>query len=79
MNACHAVVISHPLGSRGGSFAPGRERLDDRVLDGVLGRREISAATDEDVQDLGCQRPQQRRIDATVPLTSSVTSVRLTR
>ena len=42
---------------------PGRQRLDDRLLDGVLGRREIGAATDEDVQDLGCQRTQKGCID----------------
>ncbi len=34
--------------------------LDQRLLDGVLGRREVVPATDEDTEHLRGQLPQQR-------------------
>jgi hypothetical protein len=36
---------------------PVPDRLDERLLHGVLGRREVCSATDEDAQDLWRQRP----------------------
>jgi hypothetical protein len=38
---------------------PAAYRLDERLLDGVLGRREVGSATDEDAEDLRAQVPQQ--------------------
>ena len=38
-----------------------RERPDERLLDGVLGRREVRTATDEDTQDL---RDELAQLDA---------------
>ena len=52
-NALHATVMSHPVGSAGGSSGQERECPDQRLLQGVLGRREIRTTTDEDAQDLG--------------------------
>ena len=49
--ARHATVMSHPVGSAGGSSPHADERPDERLLHGVLGRREVGAATDEDAQD----------------------------
>ena len=40
------------LGIGGRVVLPRRERPDERLLHGVLGRREVGAATDEDAQDL---------------------------
>lgn len=37
---------------------PRREGPDERLLDGVLGGREVSTATDEDAQDPGDERSQ---------------------
>src|SRR5262249_44887238 len=37
---------------------PRRERADERLLYCVLGRREVSSATDEDVQDPGDELAQ---------------------
>ena len=51
-NARHATVMSQPVGSAGALVLPRRERPDERLLHGVLGRREVGAATDEDAQDL---------------------------
>ncbi len=38
---------------------PVADRLDEGLLHGVLGRREVCSATDEDAQDLRRQRPHQ--------------------
>ena len=43
--------MSHPVGSAGNSSLPRGERPDERLLYGVLGRREVRTATDEDAQD----------------------------
>ena len=51
-NARQATVMSHAVGSAGGSSRPRRERPDERLLHRVLGRREVGAATDEDAQHL---------------------------
>src|SRR2546430_893637 len=40
-----------PRGVGGHLVPPRRERPDERLLDGVLGRREVRTATDEDAQD----------------------------
>ena len=45
-------MISQPSGSAGGSSSHADERPDERLLHGVLGRREVGTATDEDAQDL---------------------------
>jgi hypothetical protein len=43
-----------PAGGIGGRLVlPGGERTDQRLLHGVLGRREVGSATDEDAQHLG--------------------------
>ncbi len=52
-------MTSQPLGSRGGS--PGH-MLDQGVLHGVLGRREVGSATDEDTDHRGHQLPQLRLV-----------------
>ena len=57
-NALQATVTSHPLGSAGGSSSPRGQRPDERLLHGVLGRREVSTATDEDAQDPRDERTQ---------------------
>ena len=49
--ARHATVTSHPWASEGGSSSHVGERPDERLLHGVLGRREVGTATDEDAQD----------------------------
>ncbi len=49
--ALHATVMSHPVGSAGNSSSHAGERPDERLLHGVLGRREVCTATDEDAQD----------------------------
>ena len=38
---------------------PGAVRLEQRLLHGVLSRREVGAATDEDADHLRHERPQQ--------------------
>ncbi len=38
-------------------LGPDAQRLDDRVLHGILGRREVLPAPDQAGQDLGCQGP----------------------
>ena len=43
--------MSHPVGSAGDSSSHADERPDERLLHGVLGRREVRSATDEDAQD----------------------------
>lgn len=55
--ALHATVMSHPVGSEGGSSAHA-ESADERLLRGVLGRREIRTATDEDAQHVGDELAQ---------------------
>ena len=52
MNALQETVISQPSGSEGASSSHADERPDHRLLHGVLGRREVRTATDEDAQDL---------------------------
>jgi len=39
---------------------PGSQGLDQRVLHGVLGRREVNSTTDEDAGDSRNELPQQR-------------------
>ena len=57
-NARHATVMSHPVGSAGASSLPRGERPDERLLHGVLGRREVGSATDEDAQHPGDELAQ---------------------
>jgi hypothetical protein len=38
---------------------PDADRLDERVLHGVLGRRKIGSATDEDSEHARCEAPEQ--------------------
>ena len=44
---------------------PGADGLDQCVLDGVLGRREVGSAADEDPDDRGHELPQQRLVHVT--------------
>ena len=50
-NARQATVMSHPVGVGRHLVLPRGERPDERLLHGVLGRREVRSATDEDAQD----------------------------
>ena len=50
--------MSQPVGSAGASRSQAREGPDERLLNGVLGRREVGAATDEDAQDPGDELAQ---------------------
>jgi hypothetical protein len=59
-NLRQATVTSHPFGVAGRVGRPDPYRLDHGVLNGVLGRREIGSATDEDPDDRGHQFPQRR-------------------
>ena len=52
-------MTSQPLGSPRRVLRPGLHGGEQRLLDGVLGRREIGSATDEDTQDSGSELPQQ--------------------
>ena len=49
--ALQATVTSQPCGSDGRLVLPRRQRPDERLLHGVLGRREVRTTTDEDAQD----------------------------
>ena len=44
----------------GALIRPGQRGLDQRLLHGVLGRREVDSATDEDTDHRGRQLPQQQ-------------------
>nr|BFF22481.1 hypothetical protein GCM10025732_04460 [Glycomyces mayteni] len=48
-----------PLRVVGGVAVPAPQGLQERVLDGVLGRREVGSAADEDAQHLRGEVPQQ--------------------
>ena len=48
-----------PFGSRGGSAGQIADRLDQGVLHGVLGRREIGSAADEDSEHARREAPEQ--------------------
>ena len=49
----HAVVTSHANGSSAELRDPALVRLEEGLLDGVLGRGEVCAASDEDAEDPG--------------------------
>jgi hypothetical protein len=51
------------LGIRRWVDLPRAERPDQRLLHGVLGRREVCAAADEDAQDLRNELPQPNVVD----------------
>ena len=59
MNLRQATVTSQPFGSRGGSSGRRADGLDQRFLHGVLGRREVGSATDEDPDHLRHQLPEE--------------------
>jgi hypothetical protein len=46
---------------------PVPHRLDESVLDGVLGRREVVAAADEDPDDLRHERSQEHFVAGSHP------------
>ena len=50
--------MSHPVGSAGRSSSHAGQRPDEGLLHGVLGRREVGTATDEDAQHPGDELPQ---------------------
>ena len=58
-NLRQAAVINQPFGSAGGSVGHVASARTRRLLHGVLGRREVGSATDEDTGDRGNQLPQQ--------------------
>ena len=65
-NLRQATVTSQPFGSAGGSRGPGRQRPEQRLLHGVLGRREVGSATDEDPGHRGDEVPQQGLVHSVV-------------
>ena len=55
--------MSHPVRVGRRLVLPRGERSDERLLHGVLGRREVGSATDEDAQHPGDELAQLDLLD----------------
>ena len=79
MNACHAVVISHPFGSRGGSFCQAVSALTIASWTASSAVAKSAPRRTRTFSTSGANARSSGASTSAVPLTSSAHSVRFTR